>query len=473
MDLTQELEQASLLDKVGRKLKEKELRKKYKDKTIKVYSKKYLEQADPVTMDMKRELLENTNILEELMIIINQYFPYLNDKFSGLYDKRKKITYEMNICLFTKLFALCSGINSMKAITDNFNTKMAISNMNNIFNTEHKHLPHHDTLDDIIKTLTYEELEDIQTSMIKTLIKGKILDKYRFNNCQFLIVIDGTMLFNTDKDLGEHAITQTFNKGSDDEYSLYGYYVLEAKLVCEDFVFSLASEFIENSNMTTEEDKQDCELKAAYRLLDKIKKRFPKLPIIISGDALYAKKKFMDYCTNYGFDYLIRYKQGAMSTIEDEFNGLETIKIDNYEYVNNLSYGSGTKASNGETNIIRYTEDDTEFTYITSLEINMDNYIAIVVFGRKRWKIENQGFKEQKKGVLNIEHITSKNFNCTRNNYLLIQFAHTILNLLYYGNVLVKQLKETKKRVSELIKITLTQIIVPLNLTRNIQLRLT
>lgn len=475
MNLEKELEEASLLDKAGRRLKEKELRKKYKDKKVKVYSKKYLQQKDPITMDMKRELLESTNILEELMIIINQYFPYLNDKFLGLRDVRnkKKITYEMNTCLFTKLLALCSGINSMKGITDNLNTKEAIINMNNILNTEHIHMPHHDTLDDIIKTLSFEELETIQTRMINTLIKGKMLDKYRFNGIYFLVVIDGTMLFSTNKHLGKQAIIQTFNRGKDDEYTLYGYYVLEAKLVCQDFVFSLASEFIENSHMDSDADKQDCELKAAYRLLDKIKQRFSKLPIIISGDALYASKKFMDYCTSKKFLYLIRYKQGAMSTIEDEFNRIDSIKFGDYEFVNNLCYGSGTKLSDGITNIIRYKEAETEFTYITSLDINKNNYREMIVFGRRRWKIENQGFKEQKKGVFNIEHITSKDFNCVRNNYLLIQFAHTLLNLLYYGDILVKALKETKKRVSDIIKITLTQSSSTLNLNRNIQLRLT
>ena len=112
------------------------------------------------------------------------------------------------------------------------------------------------------------------------------------------------------------------------------------------------------------------------------------------------------------------------------------------------------------------------FSYITSLEIQNDNKENIILLGRRRWKIENKGFKEQKSDILNIKHIYTKNCNGTKNIYLLIQFAHTILNLLNYGNVLIVGLNTTKNEVSDLIKQALTSIFKPLNLNRIIQLRL-
>jgi len=427
-----------------------------------------------ITRKIIRERKKSVNVLEEIMIIINQYFPYLKNDFKNLTDIRNKCytTYELDIALLTKILALTSGIQSQKGITDNFNTDEAISNFNNILNTNYEELPHHNTLDDIIKNLSYDELEVIQTKMIKTLIKGKLLDKYRFKDKYFLIVIDGTMLFSTNKDLGKHAITQTFYKGQENEITVYGYYVLEAKLVCGDLVFSFASEFIENSNMTREIDKQDCELKAAYRLLNKIKKRFPKLPIIISGDALYASKKFMEFASSLKFEYLIRYKEGSMPTIMEEWNNINKMTIDKYSFVNELGFGSGTKITEGSTNVISLKENDKTFMFITSIHITKNNMRDIVTFGRRRWKIENQGFKDQKKGVLNIEHITSKDFLFTRNNYLLIQFAHTLLTLLNHGNVLIKSLRETKKGISDILKTSLTHFSIPLNLNKIIQLRL-
>ena len=112
------------------------------------------------------------------------------------------------------------------------------------------------------------------------------------------------------------------------------------------------------------------------------------------------------------------------------------------------------------------------FSYITSLEIKNDNKEDIVLLGRRRWKIENNGFKEQKSDILNITHIYTKNCNGTKNIYLLIQFAHTILNLLNYGNILIIGLNTTKNEVSALIRNALTSTKQNLNLNRLIQLRL-
>ena len=76
---------------------------------------------------------------------------------------------------------------------------------------------------------------------------------------------------------------------------LYYHKVLEAKIVLSDnIVISLGTEFIENEKENV--SKQDCELNAAKRLLAKIKKDYPRLPICIQGDALYAAEPLMKLC---------------------------------------------------------------------------------------------------------------------------------------------------------------------------------
>src|SRR4030067_920713 len=68
---------------------------------------------------------------------------------------------------------------------------------------------------------------------------------------------------------------------------LFSHPVLEAKLVTANgFVFSLMTEFIENADL--QGGKQDCELKAFYRLAKRLKVRFPRLPICLLLDGLYA-----------------------------------------------------------------------------------------------------------------------------------------------------------------------------------------
>lgn len=442
-----------------------------------------------LTRKMKRDKRKKVNPLNELLTIINQYFPNFYNWLDNLTDNRNKsyITYDVKVCLVIRILALCSGIQSMNGISRDFNTDETINNINSILKENYIELPHKDTIQLVINELIFEELEEIQTKIIRTLIRNKMLDKYRFNG-MFHVVIDGTQLYSTQFYLGEEAITRVYNKGKENELTLYSYYVLEAKLVCGNMVFSLASEFVENETYTDKKgnkirkfDKQDCELKAAYRLLKKINKRFPKLPILIGADALYVGKPFLKLCDSFEYDYIIRYKEEAASSIKKNF---DEFKITNgkYEYQNEVIYGEIENGDFYTVNVISYDEEEkdedtgeiivTNFTYITSLTINNNNKKIIIELGRRRWKIENKGFKDQKSGVLNIKHIYTKNCNGTKNTYLIIQFAHTLLNLLNYGSVIIKSLKTTLKEVSSLIKDELTKFTKPLNLQYKIQLRL-
>ena len=443
-----------------------------------------------ITRKMRRELKSTVNPLEELLIIIKQYFPKLTNWIDNLTDTRNQsyITYDFKICLLTQILAFCSSYQSMNKIGRDFNSDIVITNINNILKTNYIELPHKDTIINIISEIKFEELEKIQTNIVRTLIRSKMLDKYRYNGL-FHVVIDGTGLYSTRVNLGEQAITKVYNKGEENEYTLYSYYALEAKLVCGNMTFSLATEFVENETYTDKDgntykkfDKQDCELKASYRLLKKIKKRFPKLPIIIGGDALYIGKPFLKLCDKYKFEYIIRYKEDSASTIKKDFDSFN-IADENYKYQNGIIYGEPDENKQYYTvNVISYDEEQIDeetteiiiknFSYITSLEIQNDNKENIILLGRRRWKIENKGFKEQKSDILNIKHIYTKNCNGTKNIYLLIQFAHTILNLLNYGNILIIGLNTTKNEVSDLIRNALTSTIQNLNLNRLIQLRL-
>ena len=443
-----------------------------------------------ITRKMRRELKNAVNPLEELLIIIKQYFPKLTSWIDNLTDTRHQsyITYDFKICLLTQILAFCSSYQSMNKIGRDFNSDIVINNINNILKTNYIELPHKDTLINVIKEIKFEELECIQTNIIKTLIRSKMLDKYRFNGL-FHIVIDGTGLYSTRINLGEQAITKVYNKDEENEYTLYSYYALEAKLVCGNMTFSLATEFVENETYTDEYgntyrkfDKQDCELKASYRLLNKIKKRFPKLPIIIGGDALYLGRPFLELCDEHHFEYIIRYKETDAPTIKRNFDEIK-ISDGNYEYQNEIIFGDLKDKKFYTVNVISYNEESideetgevaiTNFSYVTSLKITSKNKEEIISLGRRRWKIENKGFKEQKSDILNITHIYTKNSQGTKNIYLLIQFAHTLLNLLNYGDVLIIDLNTTKNEVSALIQKALTSIKQNLNLNRKIQLRLT
>ena len=193
------------------------------------------------------------------------------------------------------------------------------------------------------------------------------------------------------------------------------------------------------------------------------------------------KDHFQNYDDKYKFEYIIRYKKTDAPSIKRNFNKIRIVD-DNYQYQNEIIFGDLRDNKFYSLNVISYDEKDIDeetgevtvknFSYVTSLKITKKNKREIVLLGRRRWKIENKGFKEQKSDILNITHIYTKNCNGTKNIYLLIQFTHTILNLLNYRNILIECLNTTKNEVSDLIKNTLTSTIINLNLNRLIQLRL-
>lgn len=220
-----------------------------------------------LTKTMIRDLKYHTNPLEQLIIILINCFPWLLTSLSKLSDDRNLsyTEYTMQEVTFIRLMALCCGIQSMAEITTKLNRKEFISNINKILNTDLKEFPCDDTISNVINAIKIEELENLQCKLIKKLIESKTLDKYRMFNGSFYVVIDGTGLFSTRKNLGKGCIYKVHNKDKETEYTEYQYYALEAKIVCGNYVFSFATEFVENEHMDSEKDKQDCELKAAHR----------------------------------------------------------------------------------------------------------------------------------------------------------------------------------------------------------------
>ena len=165
------------------------------------------------------------------------------------------------------------------------------------------------------------------------MIRNKMLSKYKIRGQYYHIIVDGTGLATSRKKYNENCLIKNKTDKNGKEYQEYSTYVLEAKLVIGDMVFSIGSEFVENESENV--DKQDCETKAFKRLAEKIKKEYPKLRIIISGDALYASKPVMDICKEDNWKYIIRFKEGAIPTLYREFETVVKIenesKIENYD----------------------------------------------------------------------------------------------------------------------------------------------
>ena len=452
----------------------------------------------------KRKMKEEINVLNETISIINRYFPDLINKFDNLTDLRHQsyVKYKMKVIFIVRLLGLMCSIKSMNEMTSEFNTKQAVENIAKICDLELEEIPHCDTINDVFEQIKVNEIEEIRKYIITKLIRGKIVTKFLVRDKYYHIIVDGTGLAASKKKYNTNCLVKNKTDKNGNKYQEYSTYVLEAKLVVGDMVFSIGSEFVENmnnkkfihkkiksyrkaevkkykvtkkqnKNLSYQKYKQDCEIKAFIRLAENIKKQYPKLKILISGDALYATKTVLDICKEYKWKYMIRFKEGAIPTLYKEFE--QVVSRDNesnkakYEFVTNLDY------KDYKINIIRYKEKknskETEFTYMTDLPITNKNIENSIFIGRKRWKIENEGFNIQKNGTFDIGHLYSKNTTAIKVHYLMIQIAHIIRQLLEKGSIAVKSLKLKIKEISQTIKTTLISTYLNLSATCRSQLR--
>ncbi len=426
-----------------------------------------------MTRKEKRELMKDKSLVCTLYNIIDKYLPRLFIMFDNLTDLRQlgKVTYSMKSICVTRLFALLCGLTSMNSMTNKLNTTISINNLSKIINEELSDLPHYDTINDIFDDLNIDELRKIQKYIVYSLIRSKMFDKFRYNG-KFQILVDGSGLISFNYHHCDHCLVKHHKDGT----KTYEHQVLEAKLVFDSFVISLDSEFIENPDPSVINlKKQDCEMNAFKRMASRIKKNFPKLKFIITADSLYASGPFIKLCLDYKWDYIFRLKSDKLKSVNQDFDGIISIDkgsiLDNYFLVKNYKYNKYT------FNIVRFieksppNENDKVFTYITNISIDDNNIKDIVVLGRRRWKIENQGFNNQKNIYFDITHMCSLNYNAMKAHYFFFQFAHTIRQLLDLGSNVAHALQGKIKEISFTILNELISNTINLVESKNFQLR--
>ena len=420
----------------------------------------------------RRKLRKDKDLIKELYSIIVKYLPKLLDMFENLTDVRNKsyVTYKMKTICVTRLFGLLCGLTTMTDISsDDFNTNDCIKNLSKICGQNLEEIPYWETIQDVFINMNTNELRNIQKYIVKTLIRSKMFDKYRFNG-SFQLLFDGTGLSRHNYNLNNNCLER---KHKDGKISYYKY-VLECKLVVGNIIISLDSEFIENEKMLTDKQKQDCETNAFKRMIKRIKKNYPKYKFIITGDGLYATTPIIKLCKKYKWNYIFNLKPDRLKEINETFE--DNINYQNETNHQNYYLSTDIKYKGISLSAFKYIETKkkktTIFRYISDLEIKDSNIKEIVSMGRKRWKIENEVFYTQKHRTFNISHLNSRNDTAMKNHYFFIQFAHTIRQLLEQGNLLTKSLKLKIKEVSHLLLDTLTSKTSDLNnLENKFQLR--
>lgn len=344
-----------------------------------------------------------------------------------------------------------------------------LANLNRLAETEQTTLPVHDTLDHFLGHVPQAGWERLRTRMVQRLLRMKALDDARLLGHPVLL-IDATGLICFHRRHCPHCLVQRQGK-----HTLYLHQVLEAKLLGPaGVVVSLDSEFIDNADRgasagrSAEQVKQDCELNALRRLLPRLKKTYPQLRFVLALDSLYGCGPVFALAQQYGWSYVVTFKEGRTPTLWREFQTLLPHCPENslkrnwgdgreqtFRWVTQLAY----EDSDGRTwklNALDCTETTAGrgpqyFAWLTALPVSGKTVEAIAQQGgRDRWKVENEGFNRQKNSGLNLEHVYSTDPEKWKAYYLLLQIAFIVVQLLERGTLLRRLATEAGRPVWKL-----------------------
>lgn len=408
----------------------------------------------------ENEVIDGSAIAYELRKILRSYFPDFKKMLAGVADHRKRKDYRTDELLSASLGMFIFKAESRNAINnDRRHSGQFAANFQKLFNAA---LPHMDAVQDFFEVLPPSELEKLKVDLISRLVKNKVFYRYKMFE-RYLVAVDATGMISCDEDRFGCGLRKESKNGN----VTYLYPVLEAKLVTENgLCVSLATEWIINDN-NKPYDKQDCEQKAFKRLAEKLKKDFPRLPICILADALYATDPVMSICEKNEWDYIITLQDGSLPALQDcllddpatSHNSFvhhppctvkNTTITQEFYWVQDLLHKKHTlhylrcKETISNQNTGKTTTQN--FVRITNLPVSRSTVKKLSKAGRLRWKIENEGFNEEKNNGYAMEHLYSRNsFNALQNYYQSMLIAHLLNQLVEQSCPIQDLLKRFKK----------------------------
>ncbi|MBM3298924.1 MAG: transposase family protein [Deltaproteobacteria bacterium] len=268
------------------------------------------------------DLDEQSKILGIFFYSAWHFFGDVRTIFFRITDPRdpRKITYQVGDLAFSAILMFMCGLQARRQMAHLLRGGRGADQFREVFGAPT--CPHGDTLNDAFARMDPAEFQALLCWMVYCLIRKKVLYNRRLMDRYFLIAIDGTWTLKRKKRHCRKCLTQTHNGKT-----TYYHMVVEAKLVTPDgFAIPLFTEFVEN---TGDDSKQDCELKAFYRIAEKIKAHFPRLPVTVSIDGLFAGGPVFRVCRELGWKFMVVLKDGSLPTVNQEFESLRALQPEN------------------------------------------------------------------------------------------------------------------------------------------------
>ncbi len=294
------------------------------------------------------------------------------------------------------------------------------------------HIPSDTQMRTILDGVTPEGIRPSFKRVFQQLQRGKVLEKMRYMGQYYLVLLDGTGYFKSEKVHCANCLEKYYKRSGKTIYThqMLGGVIAHPK---RREVIPLAPEPIIKQDGTK---KNDCERNAAKRFLTKLRQDYPHLPFIIVEDALSANAPHIRELKRHNLRFILGVKPGDHTYLFDHIRQAEETKeishleikkdgvIHRFRYLNDVPLNESN--ADVRVNFLEYWEIKSgktrHFSWVTDFTITGKNAFDLMRGGRARWKIENETFNTLKNQGYHFEH----NFG-HGNQHLSVVFASLMM----------------------------------------------
>lgn len=448
-------------EKRARKQAARELRERQAELGLKAPPRATIGNGKSEWESVEEEKEARQQAVEEQLKVYRSLLPTLLKRLGKVRDPRnpKTIRHKLTVLMLYGILTFVFQMASRREANRQMSLPMFQENLRRLF-PEVESLPHQDTLNRLLARIEVEELEAVLIELIQRFIRKKKFYRYLVSRC-YPVAIDGSQKLVRDWPWSEECLerqvacrTEEGGAGTKSEYYVY---VLEANLAfANGMTIPLLSEFLSYSAGDQERNKQDCELKAFYRLARRLKDCFPRLPVLVLLDGLYANGPVMELCRRYHWQFMIVLQDDSLPSVWEEVRGLGQWERNNhlkrnwgnrrqqFQWVNQIEYRYGEQERKKQIVHVVICEERWEevaagssaivkkasrHAWLSSQPLSRENVHERCNLGaRHRWGIENNFLVEKRHGY-HYEHGFSRHWNALRGYHFLMRLGH-LINIL-------------------------------------------
>jgi hypothetical protein len=357
-------------------------------------------------------------------------FKMIREQFKQISDSRKGNT-TISLCdALMSAFAMFS-LKDPSLLAFDERRKEEDHNLKNIFGIEQ--IPCDTQMREVIDNIPDESIRPAFLANFRRLQRGKALEPMVFMEGCYLLALDGTGYFSSEKLHSKACMVKVSKKSGKTSYYIQ---TLGACLVHPDYkeVIPLCPEIIQKQDGAT---KDDCERNAAKRFFGKFRKDHPHLKVIVIEDGLSSNAPHIEdiKANNAHFilgvkpgdhEFLFKYIDRAVEegkAVEFSFMDEKNPLMEHYfRFVNDVPLNG----SNQDllVNFLEYwqteRDDVTYFSWVTDFTITVENAYQLMRGARTRWKIENETFNTLKNQGYHFEHNYGLGHKYLSTNFILL-----------------------------------------------------